>query len=102
MWRAYRSAPRATDSQTRLPPLSHANSALLASLQDQIVKELADATIVTSLYSTKSKERPPVVENPQNERNRAAEGTLLAHEERYVSTNMILTQGADPMVQMFA
>jgi len=39
------------------------------SLQDQIVKRLADATIDISLYSAKSKERLPAVENPQNERN---------------------------------
>ncbi len=101
-WCASRSAPRPTDSQTRLPPLSHANAALLASLQDQIVKQLADATIDISLYSAKSKERPPAVENPQNERNRAAETTLLAHEEQYVSTNRTLTRDADSAVQVFA
>jgi len=73
-------------------------------LQDQIVKRLADATIDISLYSAKSKERPPAVENPQNERNRAAERNLLAHEERYVSTYKTLTQDADAdsVVQMFA
>jgi len=93
-WCASRSAPRVTDSQTRLPSLSPANLALLASLQDQIVKQLADATIDISLYSAKSKERPPVVENPQNERNRATERSLLAHKERYVSTNTTLDTDA--------
>jgi kinetochore protein Mis13/DSN1 len=100
-WCASRSAPRPADSQTRLPPLSPANAALLASLQDQVVKQLADATIDISLYSAKSKERPPAVENPQNERNRAAEGTLLAHEERCVSTDTTLTQVTDSVAQMF-
>ena len=96
------SAPRPTESKNRLPPLSPANAALLASLQEQIVKQLADATIDISLYSAKSKERPPAVENPQNERNRAAETTLLAHEERYVSTDTTLTLDTDSLVQMFA
>ena len=100
-WCASRSAPRATDSQTRLSPLSPANSALLASLQDQIVKQLADATIDISLYSAKSKERPPAVENPQNERYRAAEGTLLAHGERYVSTNTTLDTDARWLILWF-
>ena len=101
-WCASRSAPQPTDSQTRLPPLSPANAALLASLQDQIVKQLADMTVDISLYSSKSKERPPAVENPQNERNRATERTLLAHEERYVSTDRRPTQDANLVVQVFA
>lgn len=91
-WCATRVAPRPTDSQTRLPPLPPANATLLASLQDQIVKQLADATIDIPLYSAKSKGRPPAVENPQNERNRAAERTLLAHEELYVPACVALTE----------
>lgn len=101
-WCASRSAPRPADPDTRLPPLSPANAALLASLQDQIVKQLADATIDIPLYSGKTKERPPAVENPQNERNRDAERTLLAHEERYVSADLTLTQDTQSVVQVLA
>ena len=45
-----------------------ANAALLASLLDQIVKQLADATIDIPLYSAKSKERPPAVPMPTHGR----------------------------------
>jgi len=101
-WCASRSAPWSVDSQTRLPPLSPANAALFASLQDQIVKQLADATIDIPLYSAKSKERPPAVENPQNERNRDVERTLLAHEEQYVPASMKLVRDTNSVVQVLA
>ena len=60
-WCASRSAPRPTDSKNRLPPLSPANSALVASLQEQIVRKLGGTTVNISLYSEKSKERPPAM-----------------------------------------
>ena len=44
-WCASQSTPWPADLQTHLPPLPPANAALLVSLQDQIVKQLANTTI---------------------------------------------------------
>lgn len=85
-WCAMRAAnTRPPNSGRHLPHLEATALGLLASIQDLVVKQMANQTVEIPIMAGRSvPESRPVVPNPLNEKNKERLDTFLERERKYV------------------